>query len=583
MTISNVGTADLIWDITELPAFAPIASQSPIAHQPSVFVAPDVVTDASQCGLYENYAGVEPDGYAQHCLGMAPQAQTAEASSFDPTDLGFAHDIRNTDNFVSYILNDFPGQTPIGTNPAVTYWGMDFDPSATVLYAIEDNGNSTSPDTLGTIDLATGAYTSISTITNPNGGIFTGLAIDHTDGTFYVSDVTQLFTVDPGTGTVTLVGSFGTTGNGIIDIDISPSGQMYGHDLGDDSIYTIDKTTGVATLVGPTGLNVNFAQGMTFDNADGTLYVFAYTGGGTNTYGTVDLNTGAVTPLAQDNPLGEFEGATQTIAPVACDGDISWASASPISGTTSIGTASAVDVTFDSTGLAPGVYTGTLCVNSNDPLNSRVTVPLTMTVLPNGIPVAADDSYSTGQDAALTVAAPGVLGNDVDGDGDTLTAVLDSDVSDGTLALSADGSFTYTPDTGFTGTDSFTYHANDGTDDSNVATVTITVNAAPVAADDAYTVDQDTMLAAAAPGVLDNDSDADGDALTAVLDTDVSNGTLILNADGSFDYTPDAGFTGTDSFTYHANDGTDDSNVATVTITVEAVGYTIYLPFIVKD
>ena len=95
-------------------------------------------------------------------------------------------------------------------------------------------------------------------------------------------------------------------------------------------------------------------------------------------------------------------------------------------------------------------------------------------------------------------------------------------------------------------------------------------NTAPVAVDDGYSTPQDTVLNVAASGVLGNDTDADGDPLTAVLDTDVTSGTLTLNADGSFAYTPDAGSTGFDSFTYHANDGTADSNIVTVDLTVEA-------------
>jgi VCBS repeat-containing protein len=149
--------------------------------------------------------------------------------------------------------------------------------------------------------------------------------------------------------------------------------------------------------------------------------------------------------------------------------------------------------------------------------------------------------------------------------------VLDGGPANGTLTLNADGSFSYTPDADFNGTDSFTYHANDGTVNSNVATVSITVNPvndAPVAANDAYTTDEGTILTVAAPGVLGNDSDVDGDPLTAVLNTSPSNGSLTLNSNGSFSYTPAPGFFGTDSFTYRANDGQADSNLATVTITV---------------
>ena len=93
----------------------------------------------------------------------------------------------------------------------------------------------------------------------------------------------------------------------------------------------------------------------------------------------------------------------------------------------------------------------------------------------NSAPVAVADSYSTPQSTAQVVPAPGVLGNDTDADSDPLTAALVSDVSHGTLSLSPEGGFTYTPTSGYTGADSFTYKANDGTADSNTVTVSITV------------------------------------------------------------------------------------------------------------
>ena len=93
-------------------------------------------------------------------------------------------------------------------------------------------------------------------------------------------------------------------------------------------------------------------------------------------------------------------------------------------------------------------------------------------------------------------------------------------------------------------------------------------NTPPVAMDDAYTTDEDSTLNVGAPGVLGNDDDANLDSLTAIKVTDPANGTLILNDDGSFTYNPAANFNGTDSFTYKANDGVADSNVATVTITI---------------
>ena len=193
----------------------------------------------------------------------------------------------------------------------------------------------------------------------------------------------------------------------------------------------------------------------------------------------------------------------------------------------------------------------------------------------NDPPVAQNDTLGTDEDTPLIVPPAGVLGNDRDVDGDVLSAVLDSIPAHGSVTLNGDGSLTYTPAANFNGGDSFTYHANDGTDDSNVVTVTVTVNSVndpPVAAADPYSTDEDTPLTVVAAGVLGNDNDpVEGDALTAVLDTGPANGSVTLSPNGSLTYTPAANFNGSDSFTYHANDGTDDSNVVTVTITVNPV------------
>jgi VCBS repeat-containing protein len=206
--------------------------------------------------------------------------------------------------------------------------------------------------------------------------------------------------------------------------------------------------------------------------------------------------------------------------------------------------------------------------------SDTVFVRLNTTTVPNRAPIAAADAYSTAEDTALTVAAPGVLGNDSDPDGTPLSAVLGSGPAHGTLTLNADGGFTYTPAANYNGPDSFTYRASDGTLTSGLATVAITVTAvndAPTAADDAYTTAEDTALTVAAPGVLGNDSDPESSTLTAVVGTGPSHGTLTLNANGGFTYTPAANYNGPDSFTYRASDGTLTSGLATVAITVTAV------------
>ncbi|UCG46718.1 MAG: tandem-95 repeat protein [Phycisphaerales bacterium] len=207
---------------------------------------------------------------------------------------------------------------------------------------------------------------------------------------------------------------------------------------------------------------------------------------------------------------------------------------------------------------------------------------VTVTVNPiNDAPTAGDDAYNMTQDTVLSVPAPGVLGNDNDVDGDAIVAVLVADVLHGSLVLNQDGSFSYSPSQGYVGQDTFQYEAGDGLLASNVATVTITISEVddpPTAADDQYSMDQDTVLSVPAPGVLDNDTDPENGPLTAILAGDVSSGTLVLNDDGSFTYTPNAGYYGIDGFTYTANDGTSSSNEATVTITVnQVIDYDAYV------
>lgn len=203
----------------------------------------------------------------------------------------------------------------------------------------------------------------------------------------------------------------------------------------------------------------------------------------------------------------------------------------------------------------------------------------TISVIPPGggnvPPVARADGYALNEGQPLNVAAAnGVLANDTDVNGNPLAAVLITGVSNGTLALQPDGSFSYTPPPQFNGSVTFAYQADDGTVRSNTATVTLTIAAVddpPTAQADSYTTGEDTPLSVGGNGVLANDTDPEGAPLTAALARNVANGALQLNGDGSFVYTPPANFNGTTSFTYTARDGTLESAPATVTIGVSPV------------
>jgi hypothetical protein len=183
---------------------------------------------------------------------------------------------------------------------------------------------------------------------------------------------------------------------------------------------------------------------------------------------------------------------------------------------------------------------------------------------------AHDDSYTVAQDHVLSVASPGVLGND---DGLALTAYRLTNPANGTVTVNTNGSFTYTPTPGYHGSDSFKYEARvlsllGIVLDRDSATVTIKVNAAPTAVNDSYTATAGVTLSVGAPGVMSNDGDADGDPLTATKVTDSGSGSVNLSSNGSFTYSPGGSFTGVRTFTYRVSDGIANSNVATVSITV---------------
>ncbi len=184
------------------------------------------------------------------------------------------------------------------------------------------------------------------------------------------------------------------------------------------------------------------------------------------------------------------------------------------------------------------------------------------------VATGVNDARTVKHDRTLTDPAPGVLGNDLNLLG-SATAILVSDVSHGTLNLGSNGGFTYTPAARYVGSDSFRYRPSGLL--STAATVTITItNATPVARPDAYSGVSRTTLDVPAPGVLANDTDADGDALTAELVGGGISGSLDLDPDGGFRYTPGGGFSGTATFSYRVRDGLVWSAPTTVTLTITA-------------
>lgn len=198
----------------------------------------------------------------------------------------------------------------------------------------------------------------------------------------------------------------------------------------------------------------------------------------------------------------------------------------------------------------------------------------------NTAPVAANDSFSGTEDTTIT---GNVLTNDNDADGDSLTVTPGTfATAHGSVVLSGNGSFTYTPAANYNGADSFTYTLLDGNGGSDTGLVSLTlgaVNDNPVANDDSAETDQDM---AAIVNVLSNDNDIDGDNLTVSIATAAAFGALLINANQTITYTPDAGYSGADSFTYQVSDGHGGTDTATVSLTVNAVA-TNTAPVAVND
>ncbi len=296
--------------------------------------------------------------------------------------------------------------------------------------------------------------------------------------------------------------------------------------------------------------------------------------------GTVDSNTATVTlavnqvidpPVADDQSVTANTADPTEITLTAKDPDgnaLTYAIVSqPKSGTITDLNEDTGSLVYTSDAGFTGKDSFTFKANDGtvDSNTATVTLAVNQVIAP---PVADDQSVTanTADPTEITLTAK-------DPDGNALTYAIVSQPKSGTITdLNEDtGSLVYTSDAGFTGKDSFTFKANDGTVDSNTATVTLAVNQviAPPVADDqsvtANTADPTEITLTA--------KDPDGNALTYAIVSQPKSGTITdLNEDtGSLVYTSDAGFTGKDSFTFKANDGTVDSNTATVTLAVNAI------------
>ncbi len=331
--------------------------------------------------------------------------------------------------------------------------------------------------------------------------------------------------------------------------------------------------------VGPTpatpsaDLNLTVELASSFVNVgDPVTYYANITNDGPNNAANIN-----VTLMGSGNDV-IYLGNNQTSDTILWQGGLSWAIVSLINGETA---SLQINLTANESGTFDLAGTSVSTTTDPDMTNNDVTSIVTI----NAPPIAANDTYMTTEDSGVNTID--VLANDTDADGDDLTIIsVTQGVNGAVVIIDAGKNVTYEPDANWFGADFFNYTISDGNGRTDTATVNITVisvNDMPIAVDDAYTIDEDTVLVAGGSGVLANDNDPDTSDIYQVVGNDpvTANGiNMVVNPDGIFTYLTNdnatyqglgVGESMIDTFTYMIHDGNGGFDNATVTITITGV------------
>ncbi len=476
LTLQNVGGADVHWKVLELADHVSAPSGNLFAKgltRPSLTKS-QMMTRAFMQEMAEEReekaqeGGKENEKDGHHDLSMASSADRAPAAKKPGSGVPAASSLKSLlpsgvnayaiDLSASGALVAFDPATPgtfttIGTTGLSLFGGHFYMGDFTKMYCLDYDNNQ-----LDTVNTTTAAVSVIGPAMPVSGDSWSGLTCSNT-GTMYACSTnittSTLYTLDPATGTATVVGEI-TNAPGIIDIAINPAGQLYGLDIVNDVLVSINPATGAGTVVGAIGFPANYAQGMSFEETSGTLYIAAYNYDGSSGQGelrTCDTGTGATTLI------GAFQGGDEvdclsfaTFVPA----DIPWIDEDIKSGTVPASGSQAITVSYDTTGLAEGDYLATLSFNNDTPygkLNVPVTLhvvncPASISFAPSVLP-AGNTRSAYNQTITATSTPPG----------DTFTFTVTAGSLPPGLSLSTAGVLTGTPT--LVGTFTFTVTATD--------------------------------------------------------------------------------------------------------------------------
>ena len=490
--------------------------------------------------------------------GVAPNLTYTPAANYNGSD-SFTFKVNDgtvDSNIATVSITDTPvNDAPVANNQSVSV--TEDVAKAITLTASDVDGNTL-------------AYT---VVTSPTHGTLSGSApnLTYTPAANYNGNDSFTFKANDGTVdsniatvsiTVTPVNDAPVANNQTVTVteDILKSITLTGSDVDGNTItYIIVSSPARGTLSG-TIPNLTYTPTANYNGGDSFTFKV--------NDGTIDSNTATITitvtpvndvPIANDQSVTTAEDVAKAITLTANDVDgnaLTYIVLSlPTHGTLS---GSAPNLTYTPAANYNGNDNFTFKANDGTVDSNTATISITVTPV-NDAPVANDKTVTTAEDTqvAITVTA-------VDPEGDALTYAVVTPHAQGTLIGSAPN-FTYTPAQNYNGSDSFTFKANDGTVDSNTATVSITitsVNDVPIANNQSVIYDLNTPKA-----IVLTASDADGNTLTYSIVSGPTHGTLDTNSGQNITFTPDFNYNGSDQFTFKVNDGTVDSNIATVFLT----------------